>query len=58
MISKIIFWNTSLKISIATFYDALSINLNYTDKYNSRYDGVKIINTQSGIAYKEIDDKP
>ena len=44
-----------LKISIATFYDALSINLNYTDKYNSRYDGVKIINRQSGIAYKDRD---
>ena len=44
-----------LKISIATFYDALSINLNYTDNYNSRYDGVKIINRQSGIAYKDRD---
>ncbi len=44
-----------LKISIATFYDALSINLNYSDKYNSRYDGVSIINRQSGIAYKDRD---
>ena len=44
-----------LKISIATFYDALSINLNYSDKYNSRYDGVEIINRQSGIAYKDRD---
>ena len=44
-----------LKISIATFYDALSIDLNYTDKYNSRYDGVCIINRQTGLAYKDRD---
>ena len=44
-----------LKISIATFYDALSIDLNYTDKYNSRYDGVSIINRQTGLAYKDRD---
>ena len=39
---KIIFLSMSLKISIATFYEALSIDLNYTNKYNSRYDGVKL----------------
>tara|TARA_S200000501_G_scaffold338150_1_gene344789 strand:+ start:130 stop:1074 length:945 start_codon:yes stop_codon:yes gene_type:complete len=44
-----------LKISIATFYEALSIDLNYTDKYNSRYDGVSIINRQTGLAYKDRD---
>lgn len=44
-----------LKISIATFFDALSIDLNYTDKYNSRYDGVSIINRQTGLAYKDRD---
>ena len=44
-----------LKVSIATFYDALSIDLNYTNKYNSRYDGVSIINRQTGLAYKDRD---
>ncbi len=45
-----------LKISIATFYEALSIDLNYTNKYNSRYDGVRIINRQSGLPYKDRDE--
>ena len=45
-----------LKISIATFYEALSIDLNYTNKYNSRYDGVIIINDETGIPYKEVDE--
>ena len=45
-----------LKISIATFYEALSIDLNYTNKYNSRYDGVTIINDETGIPYKKIDE--
>ena len=44
-----------LKLSVATFFDALSINLNYSNKYNSRYDGVTIISRQSGVAYKERD---
>ena len=44
-----------LKISLATFYDALSIDLNYTNKYNSRYDGVVIINNDTGMPYKDVD---
>ena len=44
-----------LKLSVATFFDALSINLNYSNKYNSRYDGVTIISRQSGVAYKKRD---
>ncbi len=45
-----------LKISIATFYEALSIDLNYTNKYNKRYDGVNILNRQTGLPYKERDE--
>tara|TARA_B100000212_G_scaffold194824_1_gene146988 strand:+ start:943 stop:1875 length:933 start_codon:yes stop_codon:yes gene_type:complete len=45
-----------LKLSVATFFDALSINLNYSNKYNSRYDGVTIISRQSGVAYKDRDE--
>ena len=44
-----------LKLSVATFFDALSINLNYSNKYNSRYHGVTIISRQSGVAYKDRD---
>ena len=45
-----------LKISIATFYEALSIDLNYTNKYNSRYDEVVIINDETGMPYKAVDE--
>ena len=45
-----------LKISIATFYEALSIDLNYSNKYNSRYDGVAIINDETGMPYEAIDE--
>ena len=45
-----------LKISIATFYEALSIDLNYTNKYNSRYDGSTILNDETGMPYKAIDE--
>ena len=45
-----------LKISIATFYEALNIDLNYTNKYNSRYDGVSIINRDTGLPYKDVDE--
>ena len=44
-----------LKVSIATFYEALTIDLNYSNKYNSRYDGTKIINRETGIPYKPDD---
>ena len=36
--------------------DNTSIDLNYTNKYNSRYDGVTIINDETGIPYKKIDE--
>ena len=45
-----------LKISLATFYEALTIELNYTNKYNSRYDGVRIINPQTFMPYKASDE--
>jgi len=45
-----------LKISIATFYEALSIDLNYTNKYNSRYDGAPVINDETGMPYKAVDE--
>ena len=37
-----------LKISIATFYEAITIDFTYTDKYNSRYDPAR--NKNKGIA--------
>ena len=37
-----------LKITIATFYEAVTIAFSYTDKYNSRYDPAR--NTNKGIA--------
>ena len=50
----------SLQISIATFYDALTLNFNYSDKYNSRYDlktngGIRFINPETGVLFKERD---
>ena len=46
-----------LKISIATFYEALTIDLNYTNKYNSRYDGEKkYINPETLLPYKARDE--
>ena len=45
-----------LKISIATFYELLTVDLNYTNKYNSRYDGTKIINPTVGTPYKDTDE--
>ena len=49
-----------LKISFATFHEALSLNFSYTDKYNARYDlltngGRKIFNPETGILFKEKD---
>ena len=48
-----------LKISFITFYEALSIDFSYTDKYNARYDtkknGLKIFNPETGIPFKEKD---
>ena len=37
-----------LKITIATFYEAVTIDFSYTDKYNSRYDPAR--NSNKGIA--------
>ena len=45
-----------LKISIATFYELLTVDLNYTNKYNSRYDGTKIIDPTAGVPYKDTDE--
>ena len=49
-----------LKVSIATFYELLTIDLNYTNKYNSRYDilngGQRIINPLTGTPFKERDE--
>ena len=50
----------SLQISVATFYDALTLNFNYSDKYNSRYDlktngGIRFINPETGVLFKERD---
>ena len=44
-----------LKISIVTFYEALSVDLNYTNKYNARYDGVSIVNPDTGLDYLDTD---
>ena len=44
-----------LKISVMTFYEALSVDFNYTSKYNSRYAGVKIINPDTGKDYDDTD---
>ena len=45
-----------LKISIATFYELLTMELNYTNKYNSRYDLEKIINPDTYEFYKAVDE--
>ena len=45
-----------LKISIVTFYEALSVDFNYTNKYNARYDGVSIINPDTGSDYLDTDE--
>jgi hypothetical protein len=44
-----------LKISIVTFYEALSVDFNYTNKYNARYDGGGIINPDTGMDYLDTD---
>jgi hypothetical protein len=44
-----------LKISIVTFYEALSVDFNYTNKYNARYDGVSIVNPDTGLDYLDTD---
>ena len=45
-----------LKVSLSTFYEALTINLNYTNKFNSRYDSAVIINRDTGMPYKAVDE--
>ena len=46
-----------LKISIATFYEALTIDLNYTNKYNSRYDGEQeVYKSRNVLPYKARDE--
>ena len=45
-----------LQISLSTFYEALTVNLNYTNKFNSRYDSELIINRDTGLPYKARDE--
>jgi len=45
-----------LKVSLSTFYEALTVNLNYTNKFNSRYDSAVIINRDTGMPYKAVDE--
>ena len=45
-----------LKISIVTFYEALSVDFNYTNKYNARYDGVSIVNPDTDLDYLDTDE--
>jgi hypothetical protein len=45
-----------LKISIATFYELLTVNLNYSHKYNSRYDSEDILNPDTYEFYKPVDE--
>ena len=37
-----------LKITLSTFYEAVNVNFNFTNKYNSRYDPAR--NDDKGIA--------
>jgi len=46
-----------LKISIATFYELLTVNLNYSHKYNSRYDSEDILNPDTYEFYKPVDER-
>ena len=45
-----------LKVSLATFYEALTIDFTYTNKYNSRYDGTNILNRETGVFFKPVDE--
>ena len=45
-----------LKVSLSTFYEALTVNLNYTNKFNSRYDSSVIVNRDTGMPYKAVDE--
>ena len=45
-----------LKVSIATFYELLTVDLNYTNKYNARYDKTKIYNPETGEPYEAVDE--
>ena len=45
-----------LKISIATFYELLTVNLNYSHKYNSRFDSEDILNPDTYEFYKPVDE--
>lgn len=45
-----------LKVSLATFYEALTIDFTYTNKFNSRYDGTNILNRETGMFYKPVDE--
>jgi len=45
-----------VKISIATFYELLMIDFNYSNKYNKRFDAAEIINNDTGMPYKAVDE--
>jgi hypothetical protein len=45
-----------LKVSIATFYEMLSIDFNYTNKYNTRYDANKNKDLDIANLYKDTDE--
>lgn len=45
-----------LKISVVTFYEALSVDFNYTNKYNARYDTQDILNPDTYENYKPVDE--
>ena len=45
-----------MKVSIATFYELLTVDLNYTNKYNARYDKTKIFNPETGEPYEAVDE--
>lgn len=45
-----------LKISVVTFYEALSVDLNYSNKYNARYDENEILNPDTGEFYNAVDE--
>lgn len=44
-----------LKISVMTFYEALSVDFNYTNKYNARYDEQDILNPDTFEYYEPVD---
>ena len=44
-----------LKISLVTFSEKVTVELNYENKFNSRYEGVRIMNRRAGVPYEAKD---